>query len=211
MDALEDLLRYDEIEIMRVRIGPYRHAKKLKNGEWKDAPDRTIQVEIEKFDTWSMDHTLALIIHPMLVQLKASIHGAPNTDDADVPEHLRSTLSSIPKTDVCDTDEFHFDRWNWILDEMIWAFEQTINDDGDEQFYTGESHILWQPLDNDRNPIGEPQELSDEREQEGVLFYQMINGPKHTLKVDREGLDKHYDRMQNGYVLFGKYYRGLWD
>jgi hypothetical protein len=211
MDALEDLLRYDEIEIMRVRIGPYRHVKKLKNGEWKDAPDRTIKVEIEKFDTWSMDHTLALIIHPMLVQLKATKNGAPNTDDVDVPEYLRSTLSSIPKTDEWDTDEFHFDRWNWILDEMIWAFEQTINDDGDEQFYTGESHILWQPLDKDRNPIGEPQELSDKREQEGVLFYQMINGPKHTLKVDREGLDKHYDRMQNGYALFGKYYRGLWD
>jgi len=49
---------------------------------------RTIKVHIDRWDTWGMDHTLAHIILPMLKQLKASKHGAPNVDDEDVPEHL---------------------------------------------------------------------------------------------------------------------------
>ena len=48
-------------------------------------------VKIDYYDTWSMDHTLADIILPMLQQLKASKHGAPYVDDQDVPEELRST------------------------------------------------------------------------------------------------------------------------
>jgi hypothetical protein len=47
-----------------------------------------------------MDCTLAMIIHPMLVQLKATQHGYP----AGLTE----------------------ERWNEILDEMIWAFEQKV-------------------------------------------------------------------------------------
>jgi hypothetical protein len=48
-------------------------------------------IKIDKWDTWSMDHTLSPIILPMLKQLKEVKHGAPNVEDEDVPEHLRST------------------------------------------------------------------------------------------------------------------------
>lgn len=85
-------------------------------------------VHIDYWDTWSMDITLAPIIHPMLIQLKKTQHGAPYTDDDDVPEELRST-SARPKENEWDTDEFHFERWDWILDEMIFAFDQKIKDE----------------------------------------------------------------------------------
>ena len=52
---------------------------------------RTIKVHIDRWDTWSMDHTLAPIILPMLVQLKATKHGAPQVDDKDVPKELHMT------------------------------------------------------------------------------------------------------------------------
>ena len=68
---------------MRVRIGPYRK-------------NRATRVEIEPHDTYSMDCTLAMIIHPMLVQLKAT----GNTHPGNTTEQ----------------------EWNEILDEMIWAF-----------------------------------------------------------------------------------------
>ena len=68
---------------MKVRIGPYRK-------------NRAQRVEIEPFDTWNMDTTLAMIIHPMLVQLRETTHGYP------------SNLTE--------------QEWNEILDEMIWAF-----------------------------------------------------------------------------------------
>jgi hypothetical protein len=74
-----------------------------------------------------MDHTLALVILPMLKQLHADKHGAPNVDDEDVPEKLKST-SAPPKESVWETDANHFKRWDYILDEMIWSFEHKLKD-----------------------------------------------------------------------------------
>lgn len=82
------------------------------------------QITIHSWDTWSMDHTLSYIIVPMLIQLKETKHGAPNVDNDDVPEELRmpdgwkETRYNIDG----ETDEQFFNRWDWVLDEMIWAF-----------------------------------------------------------------------------------------
>ena len=93
-----------------------------------DGEDQKIEVQIDPWDTWSMDHTLAYIVLPMLRQLKETKHGAPLVDDEDVPEHLRST-SAPPKENEWDTDKFHFDRWDWALEEMIYAFDCKANKD----------------------------------------------------------------------------------
>lgn len=98
---------------MRVRIGPYRK-------------NRSLKVEIEPFDTWSMDYTLAPIILPMLIQLKETTHGAPYVDDEDVPETLQLSIEELePKNHV----KMLFDRWNYVLDEMIYAFDCKANKD----------------------------------------------------------------------------------
>ena len=104
---------------MKVYIGRYP----------KDSSkEQKISVRIDKWDTWSMDHTLAHIVTPMLKQLRDTKHGAPYTDDADVPEELRK--SAAPPTEhEWDTDDNHFKRWDWILDEMIFAFESKVTDD----------------------------------------------------------------------------------
>jgi hypothetical protein len=39
----------------------------------------------------------------------------------------------------------------------------------------------------------------------------MEKGPNDTYKADYEGMKKVHDRMNNGFRLFGKYYRSLWD
>ena len=139
-------------------------------------------VKIDRYDTWSMDHTLAYIIHPMLVQLKKDKHGAPHTDDEDVPKKLRSYVAS-PKKNPWDTDENHFKRWDYILDEMIWAFEQELKDDDEEQFY-------------------DHSESNDAKTWDEKMS---------KLKVDREGLEAHQKRKANGFRLFGRYYQNLWD
>ena len=95
---------------------------------------RKIKVRIDPEDTWSMDHTLAPIIVPMLKQLKETKHGSPLTDDEDVPEELRST-NAPPKKDEYDLDANHFKRWDWVMDEMIWAFEQKQDDDWESAYY----------------------------------------------------------------------------
>jgi len=97
-----------------------------------DRTNPTIKVRIDPYDTWSMDYTLAHIIHPMLVQLKAHQRGAGFVDDGDVPEEIRS-ISAPPAKDGW-VDEYHFKRWEWVMNEMIWAFEQHINDTwGDDE------------------------------------------------------------------------------
>jgi len=102
---------------LKVSIGKYPK----KDGKQK------VSVRIDPWDTWSMDATLALIVHPMLKQLKKTKHGAPYVDDEDVPEHLR-TSAAKPKKNDWDVDEFHFKRWDWVLSEIIWAFGEEVKD-----------------------------------------------------------------------------------
>jgi hypothetical protein len=146
-----------------------------------DTP-RRVKIVIDPYDTWSMDHTLALIIVPMLKQLKATTHGAPFVDDEYVPEHLRSTAAP-PTENEWDVDDNHFKRWDYVLDEMIWAMEQIANDDSESKFY-------------DYSEVNEEADLMEQIAQ---------------MKCDREGLQKHYDRIANGTKLFGIFFQNLWD
>jgi hypothetical protein len=101
-----------------------------------------IKIHIDRWDTWSMDHTLAPIILPMLKQLKETKHGAPWVAVADVPRELRPTKKQLMDYQKDGTtDPNFFKRWDWVLDEMIYAFDCKANkddvwmrfDDRDEQ------------------------------------------------------------------------------
>ena len=96
---------------------------------------RTERVKLHKYDTWNIDSTLAPIILPLLKQYRATSQGSPPTEDADVPEHLRSTAAPPRAVDE-HADKFWEARWHWIVDEMIWAFEQLNNPEHDSQFFT---------------------------------------------------------------------------
>ena len=153
------------------------------NWIWFDRRTQKIKVRIDPWDTWSMDHTLAPIILPMLVQLKETKQGAPMVDMKDVPKELRATKAQISKYGKNgDTDPKFFERWDWVLDEMIWAFEQKCRDHWEEDYY------------------GPYIESKDKRELFGRFEW-----------IDDEGRQKHQERMSNGFNLFGKYYENLWD
>ena len=93
-------------------------------------PKQKTKIRIDRYDTWSMDHTLAPIILPMLKQLKETKHGAPMVDMKDVPKELRATKKQLDAySKNGDVDPKHFDRWDWILDEMIYAFDCKANKD----------------------------------------------------------------------------------
>lgn len=147
-------------------------------------------VKIDKYDTWNMDTTLSMIILPMLKQLQAAKRGAPYVDDEDVPEELKST-SAPPKENEWDTDDKHFKRWDYVIDQIIWSFEQK-NSYWEEQFYSGEYDIIW-----------------EKDEKTGMKT--MKDGPNHTYKCDIEGMKVHREKITKGMRLFGKYYESLWD
>lgn len=157
-------------------------------------------VKIDSWDTWSMDHTLGHIALPMLRQLKATKHGAPFVDDEDVPEHLRSTAAP-PKENEYDTDANHFLRWDWVMDEMIFAFEHRLDDSWEDAFREGEIDMIWVPVDAAGNQVPKGEHK----------YYRMEHGPKDTYKCDYEGMKVVQNRIDNGFRLFGKYYQALWD
>ena len=158
-------------------------------------------VKINRWDTWSMYHTLAHIILPMLKQLRDTKHGSPMVEDEDVPEELRTVKKlKRKKKDVRDTMQVHavdmeddslvHKKWDWVLNEMIWAFEQKVKDDDESSFF---DHSAYE---------------GDDRHHE--WFNDMSKGLSK-LKVDWDGLKAHQERKENGFKLFGKYYQGLWD
>ena len=159
---------------------------------WIDSKKkRTVKVHIDRWDTWSMDHTLALIVLPMLKQLKETKHGAPYVDLKDVPKELQPKKQTKKQKDNGETDSTHFERWDWVLDEMIFAFDSKVNDDWEDQFETGTS------------------DLQLKKQEDGNS--QMVEGPNHTKVYDWEGRKAYQERISNGFRLFGKYYENLWD
>jgi hypothetical protein len=164
-------------------------------------------VKIDRYDTWSMDSTLADIILPMLKQLKETKHGSPTVDDDDMPDHLRGTTTE--DWDAQHTFDFYREhqiqegerdihaRWDWVMDEMIFAFEHHVDDTWEEAFRSGEHDMIHVPCEWYED--GKPK------------LYKIEKGPNDTYVCDYEGMNKVYKRMENGFSLFGKYYRGLWD
>jgi hypothetical protein len=134
----------------------------------------------------------------MLHQLKETKHGSPFVDDEDVPEHLRSTTAPELTQEEKDTgyvDGNHHSRWDWVLDEIIFAFESLdggANQDWEQQFTTGNYDFRLKKIDESGTS-------------------QLVHGPRHTAKTDWEGRKEYGKRIQNGFRLFGKYYQSLWD
>lgn len=170
----------------------------LKVCQWIESKRKQkIRVRIDKWDTWDMYTTLAHIVLPMLKQLRATKHGAPFTDDADVPEHLKST-SAPAKENEYDTDANHFLRWEYVLDEMIFAFSCKLDDSWQDKYRSGTHDIVWKPSEQ-LGVNGKP------------LTYEMTDGPNNTYECDYDGMAVEQARITNGFRLFGKYYENLWD
>jgi len=91
---------------------------------------KRVKVHIDEYDIWSFDGTLAHIILPGLIMLKDKKIGAPFVEDKDVPKRLRSTSDKDfdPKNTRGETDKFFFERWDYVMGEMIFAFECILDD-----------------------------------------------------------------------------------
>ena len=164
--------------------------------EWiHSKQERKIKVCIDRYDTWSMDHSLALIILPMLKQIKETKHGSPYVDNEDVPAHMRHTLSKGPDDYETEDRWIHY-KWDWVLNEMIWAFETHLNEAWEDQFRNGDPDIDWDLV-------------SGIEGEESAMYKMKQKNPDYW--VDYVKIREYNDRIDNGFRLFGKYYRNLWD
>lgn len=136
-------------------------------------------VIIKDEDVYCMTTVLSHIIYPMLKQFNNCNCAFPDFKEEDLellPEDVRQMKSE--------------EKWQWILDEMTWAFEQQYMD-WEDQYYSGTCDIYFEEI-------------------EGEEFLEMKYGPNHTFSVDEKGLQSHYDRMQRGFKLFGQHFLNLW-
>lgn len=151
----------------------------------QDKRKRKLEVKVDYYDVWGADHTLAMIIVPVLKKLREVKHGSPFVELEDVPENLHPKEEAGPDNGY--TDDTVHERWEWALNEMIWSFEQIVDENSDYQFFDHSE--------------------SDAAEKAGVPFEQTWS----KIKIDSEGLKAHNERIKRGTTLFGKYFRGLWD
>lgn len=123
---------------------------------------RKIKIHIDGYDTWNLDNTLSLIAVPLLKKFTKYTSGA-FVDKKDVPREVRKYIYK-----TYGKNKYNFKLWEWIVEEMIWAHEQIIDEESDRVFFKGNS-------------------------------------------FDKEGFMKFNKRIDNGLILFGKYYRNLWN
>ena len=106
----------DKKKIMKIKIGPHRK-------------NRAFNIHIDDFDVWSLDYTLACIIHPALVRLKETKHGYPELwEDGMVTHHNYDRQLHFDFIDEEVETKYLIDKWNVIMDKMIYSFEQIVKD-----------------------------------------------------------------------------------
>lgn len=162
---------------------------KVSIGKFRKKGDRKIKIHIDEWDTWSMDHTLAMIALPMLEQLKETNHGSAMVDLEDVPSELRYTSYGDWDSQRCfdfyhedDKEGMLHERWDWVMNEIIFSMKHIVKDD-DSEFYNS-------------SKVNHSASFDEQLKQ---------------TKVDWEGLTVYHDRIHNGCRLFGKYFQNLWD
>ena len=130
--------------------------------DWLDGKrKRKVKIHIDPWDTWNMDHTLALIIVPMLKQLRDTGHTHISMELKDVPPSIRDfDFSSYDETKEPTPEDYVFsdEITAYFFREVIFAFQYIIDDDMEFDF-----------------------------------------------------VKEHRDRANHGLILFGKYFRSLWD
>lgn len=179
---------------MKVNLGRYP----------KGDAKRRISVEIDNFDTWGLDHTLALIILPALIQLKQTKHGVPSEfvqrigGDTD-----RNYCFDFIKEDENEVFDKMCEKWEEVLDKMIWSFQQlSIDEDYDSKYHHGKMKLGWKKTEKQYpNPVTGQMEH----------MYEMVDENPGGHWYDHVGHMMHEERIQEGLELFGKYYRNLWD
>ena len=148
-------------------------------------------VEIDDYDVWNADWLLAEIAHPLLVKLKEKKRGAPVVEDMYVPEELRSTACA-PKENKWETDDNWFKRYQYVLDEIIFAMQEVAND------YENEPEMFEKVREMTFGEI-DPKTMTGELDTGLEIIPHM------------EALNKAYHaRIQNGLMLFGVFFTSLW-
>ena len=98
---------------------------------------RGIYTKFSDKDVWNLDWTIAQFVLPRLKRYK------------QVKQCVPGRLCTFQKGALCETDSI--ERWNKLLDAMIWSFEQIVDDSQEPLVQEGEEfedfckrHQIWE-------------------------------------------------------------------
>ena len=110
--------------------------------------NRANNVHIDNFDIWNLDHTLSCIIHPALIRLKETKQGYPQLfEDGMVTPHYWDRQLHFDFIDEEVEEKYLLNKWNDIMDKMIYSFGVIKNDGLFEKYDQDEWNKIQEGLD----------------------------------------------------------------
>lgn len=178
-----------------------------------------IRVKIETQDLTYLPQTLAHIILPALIQLKADRVGVPNEFSNHFQKGNTSLLRMWENDDYQSQLSFDFytdesidvytrivEMWVDVLDKMIWSFYEIMKSDWSNAYQHGRHKTT--PIDYD---IGLSNQAPSRSNTRGVYIKNKASiSPDSKVWFDYKGQALHQQRIQEGLDLFAKYYTVLW-
>lgn len=126
---------------------------------------------------------------PRLKQLRDNLSGHPICFLDELDEYNSTNQYFFMFVDQVTVKPTPQEKWESILDKIIWSMEH--HDDLVEPIY----------------PIGyDHRQIVTNKDENGTTFK-----PADERPIDWSPVLAHEQRVQEGFELFGKYYRNLWD
>ena len=127
-------------------------------------------------ECWNLDTTIAQFVLPRLKHFKENTNGYPGNDE-------------IPT----------FEKWNEVLDKMIYAFDHIVNED------------KYDEEKQKRHGVDFLEMYGFEKQEDGSAL--MVETPKYNKQAMENYRKEQFEDMEKvneGLQLFGKYFRSLW-
>lgn len=175
-------------------------------------------------DLWSLDSALAKIILPKLIAFK-------NSNRAGYPSNFSEYDESFGGTKEEYENNPNYvggggERWEEILDEMIYAFEYTLySEHFNRQGDTSKKQIEFHNKYNLKDPYRKTEDnlsysytykndkghvvMSGDSDLENKKGYKLVE--KYDSYIDIQELHRQRERAVEGFKLFGQYFQNLWD
>jgi len=146
------------------------------------------KIQIDDWDTWSLDVTLASIAVPALKKFKVSrkrVPGVPMAffkEGAEVDENGNHTDKALKEAEKAYID---------AIDQMIWSLTEVANGNkGENKFFK----IVRRKVKG-KTTVGSNGKHSADT---------------YNFDFDKKGLEEYRKRVQTGLELFGKHFTTLW-
>lgn len=161
---------------------------------------RDISVRVDPWDSWSADATIATIAVPIIKQLQKTKHGIPGRLSAGEEfdaEKIRRYNDILGNDDYSEEGKEQRSKdyeeaeaiWDEVVNEMIFGLEAC--------YVEGHEPDFW---------IKKPQYLTKDCPDKPGFKEFIRNG-----ELDHAAYEAYHTRVQNGLILFGRYFKTLWD